>query len=76
MTSDETRALQAMASLQGDPNFKTFMGWLEARREKARANEQVRDDVLLRWQQGRAQECNDIIEVVTTARDVLMKVRK
>jgi len=76
VTTDETRALQAMVGLQGDPNFKAFMGWLESRREKARANEQVRDDVLLRWQQGRAQECNDIIEAVTTARDVLMKIRK
>ena len=73
--TDDRRALQAMVRLQGDSDFKTFMDWIAERRDHARSNEGIKDDIFLRWSQGRAQEAKDIIDAVETARDVLNRMK-
>lgn len=74
--SDDRRILQAFVALESDRDFQVIKAWLVERREKARSNEGIKDDVLMRWQQGRAQELNDIIEAMSTAREVLTKFKK
>ena len=68
-----TKQLEACARLNAqEPGFLEF---LEARLEDTRSNAVMqRDEVSMRWAQGRAQELVELIKLVTTAQDLLRKV--
>lgn len=75
MTPPDRRTLEAMSSLQGDPDFEIFMAWLAASRDEQVNKALVeREDVLSRWAQGAAQELREITRTVGSAREVIHKL--
>jgi hypothetical protein len=71
----ELKVLQAYAALEGDPNFKVIRAHLEERLKEARDHDQVKEEVQVRWAQGRAQAVSEILTEASTARRVLQNMK-
>jgi hypothetical protein len=68
----DQQAIESLARIKiQEPRF---VEWLQSRLEKCRDDAVMqRDDVPIRWAQGRAQELRDILEAVNSAADILRK---
>jgi hypothetical protein len=72
MLPADERVLRALVSLEDDPNFEALAEWLERRLTAIRAaTDKQPNEVLLRWQQGRAQELVEFLDIRATAREQL-----
>lgn len=68
----DDRVLRAFAALEDDPNFEIVVEWLQSRLTATRdATDNQANEVLLRWQQGRAQELKEVLKVAAEARKTL-----
>lgn len=71
MIKPDINTLKSLAALEGD---KHFINWLkESITHEMGDALHTKDDVLLRWSQGRSQNLREILETVTTARETLKK---
>lgn len=71
--SADRRVLEAFARLEHDADFKVVMEWITMRRDEHRANDNLKDETVLRWRQGQAQEATTIIDTAKSARQTLNK---
>lgn len=71
--SADRRVLEALARLEHDADFKVIMEWITARRDENRATDNLKDETVLRWKQGQAQEGTTIIDTAKSARKILSK---
>lgn len=73
---DERRLLQAFATLEHEPDFKVILDWIRSRRDAARSgNDAMKDETIVRWNQGKAQLGTEIISLAETARAKLNQMR-
>ncbi|CAB4197167.1 hypothetical protein UFOVP1304_41 [uncultured Caudovirales phage] len=72
----DQRTLEALARLSVDTDFIVFKSWLEdVKRSLHAESPQIRDEVLLRWNQGEAQAVNDVLDRIESAQAALRKSR-
>lgn len=70
----DRRDLDALA--RANAGNKDFVAYLRKRRNEYHVDVgQQRDEISLRWAQGRLQELNDLIEALETAAELLEKAR-
>ncbi len=70
------RVINALGSLEGNPNFVDVMAWLQESLDRLNTDSRsIQNEVVLRWTQGAAQTVSDFIEKAATARDVINKSR-
>jgi hypothetical protein len=73
---DERRLLQAFATLENDPDFRVIVGWVRAERDAARAsNDSMKDETIVRWNQGKAQLGTKFTDLAESARSKLHQMR-
>jgi hypothetical protein len=71
-----TQVLNALASLEGNPNFETIRAWLEDSRQHLYSDScRTKDEVLSRWQQGAAQAVDEFLSKAAEASDVIRRSR-
>ncbi len=69
------RAIQAMASLTMNEDFKVVMEWIRDTRDQERAIISThKDETLMRWSQGRDQALSELLKTLDTARDTLNRM--
>lgn len=76
MTKPDQRTLAAIARLSVDADFVVFKSWLEDVGRSLHAEApRIRDEVMLRWNQGAAQAIEDIVARIESAQAALRKSR-
>ena len=72
----KVRVLESLSNLEHNEAFKTVMHWLidEAGRI-SKGNNEIKDEVVLRWCQGRFQLLDGFLTKAVTARETLEKLR-
>lgn len=71
MIKADAHTLQAMVGLLNDAYGKKFIEWLDQSLIEERSNDYIKDDALLRINQGRRQCLSEILDVINTAKDRL-----
>lgn len=75
MINPSKRVLTAIASLESDEDFKTIVEWInESLNAQRIQNDTLKDAELLRWGQGKAQQLNQLLVQIHSARDCLHRV--
>jgi hypothetical protein len=70
------KVLNALASLEGNPDYEVVRGWLHSSLLDLYVNStRTRDDVLSRWLQGAAQVVAEMLEHSNNARDAIRRSR-
>lgn len=70
----DPEVLRALVALDSDPDFQVVVAWLNLRLLAQEQNQRKqRDEVLLRWGQGRAQELEEILKACAEARQNLSR---
>lgn len=72
MIKPDSYTLQAMVSLPNDAYGKKFIEWLEQSLIEERSNDYIKDEALLRINQGRRQCLAEILDMINTSKDRLM----
>lgn len=76
LAKPDHQVLNALAALQGNPQFETVRAWLEQSRQALYVEScETKDEVLSRWKQGAAQAVNDLLTKAQQAPEVIRKSR-
>jgi hypothetical protein len=73
MIQASQKTLEAIAALSTDEAFLLFVRWIEdSGKDLMHSNINVKDELQLRWNQGKLQNMNDILEAVSEVHTLLM----
>jgi|APGre2960657373_1045057.scaffolds.fasta_scaffold01308_5 hypothetical protein len=76
LSKPDRQLLVALSALETDPNFQVVMNWLFSSQEEIYQNTSyIKDEVLVRWNQGAAQAVIEIIEVAMNTRQSLDRLK-
>lgn len=76
LNKPDQRVLSALAALEGDHNFSSILGWLEASLNSIDAdNRSTKDEVLTRWNQGASQALAEFVGAAKNARQALSRTK-
>ena len=74
MEKPTTEVYRAFIALEDDPDFQILVDWLGRRLAQIRAiNDKTPTELLVRWNQGRAQELTEFLDARTEAREVFRR---
>lgn len=74
LTHPTKKVLQALASLEGNPDFQTVLAWLQESTETiARDGFYVKDEHQARWHQGAGQALTELLDKARNARETVRK---
>jgi|15BtaG_2_1085339.scaffolds.fasta_scaffold34846_2 hypothetical protein len=72
----DRRQIQAIVSLQMSEDFKIFVEWLRTSRDKEQdALTNHKDEILMRWSQGKTQLLNDQLNTIDNARETFNRMK-
>ncbi len=76
LSKPDRQLLVALSALESDPNFQLVLNWLFSSQEELYKNTSyIKDEVLVRWNQGAVQAVIEIIEVVMNSRQSLDRLK-
>ncbi len=76
LSKPDRQLLVALSALESDPNFQLVLNWLFSSQEELYQNTSyIKDEVLVRWNQGAVQAVIEIIEVVMNSRQSLDRLK-
>lgn len=74
LTTPSKRVIQALATLESDPDFKEVVAWLEdSRKHFSLDSFYTKDEVQSRWYQGAGQALTEFLEKAQAARETIRK---
>lgn len=74
LTTPSKRVIQALASLESDPDFQEVMIWLEDSRQHFSLDGfYTKDEVQSRWYQGAGQALTEFLDKAKAARETVRK---
>lgn len=76
LAAPPTPVLEALTRQEDQNDFREIIAWLQAARDRqSYLNDRLRDLVTLRHGQGAAQVLTDLLDIMTSAHDTLIKQR-